>query len=69
MYKHEALEKLQELIDLRNEICFKMIEAEGEELQLLEIDLENVEDEIGIVAYQHGLEEYDTLNLNNATEA
>jgi hypothetical protein len=69
MYKHEALEKLQELIDLRNEICFKMIEAEGEELQLLEIDLENVEDEIGIVAYQHGLEEYDTLNLDNATEA
>lgn len=69
MYGHQALAKLEELIDLRNEICYQMIEAEGEQLQDLEMKLEEVEVEIDELAYQEGLDDYKIDELDDRKEA
>jgi hypothetical protein len=69
MYGHDALAKLEELTDLRNQICYDMIEAEGEELEDLEMKLEEIESEITELAYQEGLEDFKIDEFDDRKEA
>ena len=69
MISQEALIKLEELIDLRNQVCYEMIEAEGEDLQDLEIKLEEVEIEIQELTYEHGIDDYQIEELEQRNEA
>lgn len=69
MMAPETLFKLEELIELRQQVCFEMIEAEGESLEDLELKLEEVENEISELSYQYGIDEYEIEELEQQREA
>lgn len=65
MLSQEALYKLEELVELRKQLCYEMIEAEGESLEDLELKLEEVETEISELSYQYGIDEYEIDELEH----